>query len=51
MKEWSKIYHTNATPKKADGVILLIDKMDFKSEAVKETGSLCNDRRFNLTNR
>ena len=35
MKGWKKIYHANRDQKKAGVVILISDKIDFKTKAVK----------------
>ena len=35
MKGWKKIFHTNGDQKKAGVAILLSDKIDFKTKAVK----------------
>ena len=35
MKGWKKIFHANRDQKKAGVAILISDKIDFKSEAVK----------------
>ena len=35
MKGWKKIFHANSDQKKAGGAILISDKIDFKTKAVK----------------
>ena len=35
VKGWKKIFHTNRDQKKVGVVILISDKMDFKTKAVK----------------
>ena len=35
MKGWKKIFHANRDEKKAGGAILISDKIDFKTKAVK----------------
>ena len=35
MKGWKKIFHTNSDQKKAGVAILISDKIDFKTKAVK----------------
>ena len=35
MKGWKKIFHTNGDQKKAGLAILISDKIDFKTKAVK----------------
>ena len=35
MKGWKKIFHTNGDQKKAGVAILISDKIDFKTKAVK----------------
>ena len=35
MKGWKKIFHTNGDQKKAKVAILISDKIDFKTKAVK----------------
>ena len=35
MKGWKKIFHTNRDQKKAGVIILISDKIDFKTKAVK----------------
>ena len=35
MKAWKKIFHTNKDQKKAGVAILILDKIDFKTKAVK----------------
>ena len=35
MKGWEKIFHTNRNQKKAGVAILISDKIDFKTKAVK----------------
>ena len=35
VKGWKKIYHANGDPKKAGVAILISDKIDFKTKAVK----------------
>ena len=35
MKGWKKIFHTNGDPKKAGVAILISNKIDFKTKAVK----------------
>ena len=37
MKGWKKIFHANRDQKKAGVAILISDKIDFKTKAVKET--------------
>ena len=37
VKGWKKIFHANRDQKKAGVAILISDKMDFKTKAVKET--------------
>ena len=37
VKGWKKIFHTNRDQKKAGIAILISDKIDFKTKAVKET--------------
>ena len=34
VKEWNKIYHTNTNQKKADVVILISDKADFRTKKI-----------------
>ena len=36
MKGWKKIFHTNRDQKKAGVAILISDKVDFKTKAVKK---------------
>ena len=36
MKAWKKIFHTNKDQKKAGVAILILDKIDFKTKAVKK---------------
>ena len=38
MKGWKKIFHTNRDQKKAGVAILISDKIDFKTKAVKRQG-------------
>ena len=35
VKDWKKIFHTNRDQKKAEVAILISDKIDFKTKAVK----------------
>ena len=35
VKGWKKIFHANSDQKKAGGAILISDKIDFKTKAVK----------------
>ena len=35
MKGWKKVFHTNRDQKKAEVAVLLSDKIDFKTKAVK----------------
>ena len=35
MKGWKKVFHANRDQKKAEVAILIRDKMDFKTKAVK----------------
>ena len=35
-KGWKKIFHANSDQKKAGGAILISDKIDFKTKAVKK---------------
>ena len=35
MKGWKKIFHTNGDPKKAGVALLISDKIDYKTKAVK----------------
>ena len=37
MKGWKKIFHANRDQKKAGVAILISDKIDLKTNAVKET--------------
>ena len=37
VKGWKKIFPANSAQKKAGGAILISDKIDFKTKAVKET--------------
>ena len=37
VKGWKKIFHANRDQKKAGVTILISDKIDFKTKAVKET--------------
>ena len=37
VKGWKKIFHANRNQKKAGVAILISDKIDFKTKAVKET--------------
>jgi len=37
VKGWEKIFQANRDQKKAGGAILISDKIDFKTKAVKET--------------
>ena len=37
VKGWKKIFHANTDQKKAGVAILISDKIDFKTKAVKET--------------
>ena len=43
---WKKIFHTNRDQKKAGVAILISDKIDFKTKAVKRE-TLHNDQRIN----
>ena len=36
MKGWKKIFHANRNQKKAGAAILISDKIDFKTKAVKK---------------
>ena len=36
MKGWKKIFHANRNQKKAEVAILISDKIDFKTKAVKD---------------
>jgi len=49
VKGWKKIFHTNRDQKKAGVAILISDKMDFKTKAVKrdQRRTLHNDQRIN----
>ena len=47
MKGWKKIFHENRGQKKAGVAILISDKIDFKTKAVKETRTLHNNQRIN----
>ena len=35
MKDWKKIFHANRDQKKAGVTILILDKIDFKTKAMK----------------
>ena len=48
VKGWKKIFHTNRDQKKAGVAILISDKIDFKTKAVKrQRRTLPNDQRIN----
>ena len=47
LKGWKKILHANRGQKKAGVAILISDKIDFKTKAVKETRTLHNNQRIN----
>ena len=48
VKVWIKIFHANRDQKKAGVAILISDKIDFKTKAVKrDKGPLHNDQRIN----
>ena len=48
VKGWTKILHTNRDQKKAGVAILISDKIDFKTKAVKrQRRTLHNDQRIN----
>ena len=49
MKSWKKKFHANGDQKKAGVAILISDKIDFKTKAVKrdKEGTLYNDQRIN----
>ena len=48
MKAWKKIFHANRDQKKARVAILISDKVDFKTKAVKrDKEGLHNDQRIN----
>ena len=49
MKGWKKIFHANRDQKKAGITILISDKIDFKTKAVKkrQRRTLHNDQRIN----
>ena len=36
VKGWEKIYHANGKDRKAGAAILISDKIDFKSKAIKK---------------
>ena len=48
VKDWKKIFHANRDQKKAGVTILILDKIDFKTKAVKrQRRTLHNDKRIN----
>ena len=48
VKGWKKIFHANRDQKKAGVAILISDKVDFKTKAVKRDKERCNnDQRIN----
>ena len=48
MKGWKKIFHANGDQKKVGVAILISDKIDFETKAVKrEKEGLHNDQRIN----
>ena len=48
VKGWKKIFHANRDQKKAGVAILISDKIDFKTKAVKrDKKTLHNDQRIN----
>ena len=48
VKGWKKIFHANRDQKKAGVAILISDKIDFKTKAVKRDKERCNnDQRIN----
>ena len=48
VKGWKKIFHANRDQKKAGVAILISDKIDFKTKAVKrQRRPLHNDQRLN----
>ena len=49
VKGWKKIFHANRDQKKVGVAILILDKIDFKTKAVKkrQRRSLHNDQRIN----
>ena len=48
VKGWKKLFHTNRDQKKAGVAILISDKIDFKTKAVKrQRKTLHNDQRIN----
>jgi len=50
--DWKKIFHTNRDQKKAGVAILISDKIDFKTKAMKrQRRTLHNDQRMNLRRR
>jgi len=50
VKGWKKIFHANRDKKKAGGAILISDKIDFKTKAVKRDKQGCDLswRRFHV---
>ena len=50
MKGWKKLFHANRDQKKAGVAILVSDKIDFKTKAVKkrQRRTLHNDQRINI---
>ena len=47
VKGWKKIFHKNRDQKKPGVAILISDKIDLKTKAVKERRTLHNDQRTN----
>ena len=48
VKGWKKIFHANRDQKKAGVAILISDKVDFKTKAMKRDKERCNnDQRIN----
>ena len=48
-KQWKKIFHANRKEKKAGVVILLSDKIDFKTKSKRKRQILHKDKRSNPT--
>ena len=46
VKGWKKIFHTNRDQKKVGVAILISDKIDFKTKAVKRHKDTTNDQRI-----